>query len=171
MGILHSVITQNIDDLHSIAGNSRVLEVHGNLYRFRCMNCGRIEKHGREAVLERAKEILNSESFNSADLVKMMPICTCGGMMRIDVVMFGEAVQLLPESYGEARSCDVVIVLGTSGVVWPAAGVPYEAKQSNAKIIEINPNANAFNDITDVYIKAMSGEAMPRIIDLVNELK
>jgi len=171
MGILHSVVTRNIDDLHSIAGNTKVYEVHGNLYRFRCMNCGATEKQNRDDVLERVNEILDHEPFNPADLLKAMPVCSCGGLMRIDVVMFGEAVQEMPESYGEARSSDVVIVLGTSGVVWPAAGVPYEAKQSGAKVININPTVDAFQDITDVHIQAASGETMPQIIDLVKELR
>jgi NAD-dependent deacetylase len=85
-------------------------------------------------------------------------------------VMFGEAVQQVPESFNEARLSDVIIVLGTSGVVLPAARVPYEGKKTNSKIIEINPTENVFRDITDVYIKDQSGLAMPKIIELVKGL-
>ena len=91
--------------------------------------------------------------------------------MRPDVVMFGEAVQHLMESYNEARSCDVMLILGTSGMVWPAAGVPYEARKWNTKVIEINPTTNAFRDITEVYVKSLCGEAMPLIIERVKELR
>ncbi len=91
--------------------------------------------------------------------------------MRPDVVMFGEAVQVLPESNREAQNSDVVIVLGTSGMVWPAAGVPYEARKTQSRIIEINPTVNAFHEITDVYVQNLSGEAMPQIVDLVKEFR
>ena len=171
MGLLRSVITQNIDDLHAIAGNSRVFEVHGNLYRLRCINCGKTEKHTREELLGKLKEALNSEGFDIGKLVAVFPRCKCGGFMRPDVVMFGEAVQHLMESYNEARSCDVMLIMGTSGMVWPAAGVPYEARKWNTTIIEINPTTNAFRDITEVYVKSLCGEAMPLIVEKVRELR
>jgi NAD-dependent deacetylase len=84
----------------------------------------------------------------------------CHGLVR-------RAVQQVPESFNEARLSDLIVVLGTSGLVWPAAGVPYEGKKTNSKIIEINPTENAFRDITDVYVKDQSGLAMPKIIELV----
>jgi NAD-dependent deacetylase len=90
--------------------------------------------------------------------------------MRPDVVMFGEAVQHLEDSYREAQLSDVVIVLGTSGVVYPAAGVPYEGKRHRARVIEINPTENAFRDITDVYIRATSGEGLPKVVEMVKGL-
>lgn len=170
MGILKSVVTQNIDDLHSIAGNTRVFEVHGNVYRFRCTSCGRMRKHSREEILGKLKGVLDEEPFSIQALLGALPKCDCTGLMRPDVVMFGEAVQQLPESYREARLSDVIIVLGTSGIVWPAAGVPYEGKKGSSKIIEINPTENAFRDITDVYVKDLSGAAMPKIIELVRGL-
>jgi NAD-dependent deacetylase len=85
-------------------------------------------------------------------------------------VMFGEAVQQLSESYKEAQRSDVIIVLGTSGVVWPAAEIPYEGRRTKSKIIEINPTENAFREITDVYIQDLSGKAMPKIIERVRDL-
>jgi len=169
MGILKSVVTQNIDDLHSIAGNTRVLEVHGNIYRWRCLSCQRVVKHGREDIIKRIRGAVEAESFSLEVLMAAIPRCECGGMMRPDVVNFGEAVQQMPASYDEARRADVVIILGTSGVVWPAAGVPHEARRNKARIIEINPTENAFQGITDVYIKDLSGSAMPRIVELVGE--
>jgi len=171
MGLLKSVITQNGDDLHSIAGNTRVFEIHGNLYRFKCLACGGTRKHNREEILDRIGGVLNSEPFNVEELLSVLPKCECGGLMRPDVVMFGEAVQQLPESFLEARSADVLLVLGTSAMVWPAAGAPYEAKRQGAKVIEINPTANAYREITDVYIKDLSGRAMPKIVARVKELR
>ena len=171
MGILHSVVTQNIDDFHTIAGNTRVFEVHGNLYRFRCLSCGKAEKHTRDEVLAKVNDVLDAPNFEVQNLLEIVPQCMCGGIMRPDVVMFGEAVQQMGESYNEARSCDVMLVLGTSGVVWPAAGVPYEAAKAKAKVVEINPTTSAFSDISDVWVEAPSGEAMPRIMDLVKELR
>lgn len=170
MGILKSVVTQNIDDLHAIAGNTRVYEVHGNLYRFRCTSCDWMEKYDREEILGKVKGVLNQEPFSIQGLLEGLPQCDCSGIMRPDVVMFGEEVQQLAKSYAEAQRADVIIVLGTSGVVWPAAGVPYEGKKSRAKIIEINPTESAFQDITDVYIKDLSGKVMPKIIERVRDL-
>lgn len=171
MGILRSVVTQNIDDLHSQAGNTRVFEVHGNLYRHRCLACGRTVKTGKDELIAKTKKALEAEPFDIKTLAEeIFARCTCGGLMRIDVVLFGEPVQEMAESFHEAASCDTMLVLGTSGVVYPAAGVPVEAKRKGAKVIEINPTTNAFGGITDVYIKSKNGDAMPKIIDLVKEL-
>jgi len=170
MGLLKSVITQNGDDLHSIAGSTRVFEVHGNLYRFKCLTCGGTRKHNREEILDRISGVLAKEPFKVEELLSVLPKCECSGFMRPDVVMFGEAVQQLPESFLEARSADVLLVLGTSAMVWPAAGAPYEAKRQGARLIEINPTTNAYRDITEVYIKDLSGRAMPQIVDKVKEL-
>jgi len=171
MGLLKSVITQNADDLHSIAGNTRVFEVHGNLYRFRCLACGWTRKHHRDEILGPISTVLAMETFNIQELLSVLPKCECTGLMRPDVVMFGEAVQQLPESFLEARSADVLLVMGTSAMVWPAAGAPYEAKRQGAKIIEINPTTNAYRDITEVYIKDLSGRAMPKIVARVKDLQ
>ena len=170
MGILRSVVTQNIDDLHSIAGNTRVFEVHGNLYRFRCTSCDWMEKYNREEILGKVKSVLDAEPFSLQGLLEGIPKCDCMSLMRPDVVMFGEAVQQLAESYGEAQRSDVIIVLGTSGAVWPAAEIPYEGRRTKSKIIEINPTENAFREITDVYIQDLSGMAMPKIIERVRDL-
>ncbi|MDY6850585.1 MAG: NAD-dependent deacylase [Thermodesulfobacteriota bacterium] len=171
MGILKSVVTQNVDDFHSIAGNTKVFEVHGNLYRFKCMACGSTQKHSRDDILSGVTSALDAEPFTVDGLLSALPKCECSGFMRPDVVMFGEEVQDLSVSFLEAQNADVVIVLGTSGVVWPAAGVPYEGKKHGAGVIEINPSENAFRDISDVYIKGLSGEIMPRLVELVRALR
>ena len=172
MGILKSIITQNVDALHTLAGNTKVFEVHGNLYRFRCTSCGYLEKMDREAILERMNEVLHSEAFSLELLLGALPTCgKCSKIMRPDVVMFGEPVLQMEESMREARRADVVIILGTSGVVYPAAAVPIEAKRSKAKIIEINPTENAFRGITDVYVRRSSGIALPQIVEQIRKMK
>lgn len=172
MGILKSVITQNIDTFHTMAGNTRVFEVHGNLYRFRCTSCGYQVKIVREDILERMSDVLNSDVFDLQLLLGALPTCgKCSQIMRPDVVMFGEAVLQMEESMKEARRADVVIIMGTSGIVYPAASVPIEAKRSKAKIIEINPTENAFKGITDVYVRQSSGTALPQIVEQVRRMK
>jgi len=172
MGILKSIITQNIDALHTVAGNSRVFEVHGNLYRFRCASCDYSEKIDRQEILKRMSEVLQSDAFNLDRLLGALPSCgRCSNIMRPDVVMFGEAVLQMEESMIEAFRADVVIIAGTSGVVYPAASVPIEAKRSRAKVIEINSTENAFRGITDVYVSGSCGSALPKIMELIRGIK
>ena len=136
-----------------------------------CTSCGQWEKHTREDILGRVKPALKQDPFTVKGLLEALPRCECEGMMRPDVVMFGEGVKDLNASFNEARKADVVIVLGTSGVVWPAAGVPYEAKKNGARVVEINPNENAFRDISDVYVRGLSGEVMPKIVERIKTLR
>lgn len=171
MGKLRSVITQNIDNLHSEAGSSRVIEVHGNVYRARCLACGRRQPVHRAELHQRLHALLDDErSFNLGALARLFPRCPCGSATRPDVVMFGEAVQQLHEAYAEATTCDVMIVLGTSGVVYPAAALPHEAAGHGAKIIEINPTENCFQPITDIFIPEKAGVGMSRLVDMVKDL-
>jgi len=151
MGILSSVITQNIDNLHWEAGNTRVIEVHGNLYRLRCLTCGRTFKlkKGEDlpAMVKRLTEVMEQGNF---EISQLMPKCQCGGLTRFDVVHFGEPVQDFTQAEHAAQTCDVMLALGTSGVVTPAAFVPSYAKGAGAKVIEVN--------------------AMPRIVAAVRQI-
>jgi len=170
-GVLKTVITQNIDNLHTDAGSKNVLEVHGNLFRARCTRCGRRYQLDKQELLKKTRELLeDAEGFGIDKLLTILPPCECGGLTRPDVVMFGEAVQQLNQSFAAAGSTDALLVLGTSGVVYPAAAVPHQAHQSGAKIIVINPTENAYSAITEVYIKEPSGEAMPKVMDYFMEL-
>ncbi len=87
--------------------------------------------------------------------------------MRPDVVMFGEAVQSLPEAFKEAESCEVMLVLGTSGVVFPAAALPERAKSAGATVIEINPGLSSYRSISDLHIQSKTGEALPLIVQRI----
>jgi len=172
IGILRSVLTQNIDNLHQDAGNTRVFEIHGNFYRLRCLVCGHTFKLSRGKELSQMMQVLiEAGEDEDIDLSRLMPKCQCGGLTRFDVVHFGESVQMFPESEQEARSCDVMLALGTSGVVTPAAFLPGYAKRSGAKIIEINATGSYFPGITDYSIVMKSGVALPQIVAEVKQIR
>jgi len=171
MSKLRAVITQNIDNLHREAGSSRVIEVHGNIYRARCLACGRKQPVDRDRLHQRLRAILEDErGFDLVALAGLFPPCSCGSATRPDVVMFGEAVQQLHEAYAEAATCEVMLVLGTSGVVYPAAALPHEAAEHGAKIIEINPTENCFHPITEIFIQEKAAAGMSRLVDMVKDL-
>lgn len=171
MGILSTVITQNIDDLHSEAGNTRIIEVHGNMYRLRCLTCGRTFKLKRgedlPAMAKRLDEVKKQEGL---DVTTLTPRCQCGGLTRFDVVHFGEPVQDFPRAEQAASSCDVMLALGTSGVVTPAALLPGYAKRAGARLIEVNATGSYFSSIDDFAIVEKTGEALPRIVAAVHEI-
>lgn len=152
LGFLSSIITQNVDGLHHEAGNTSIIEFHGNHRVAYCMQCSKR---------------LKSEAVS---LEVLPPRCNCGGVIRPDVVFFGEAIpyEALNKSNHEARTCNVMLVIGTSAEVQPAASLPDIAKSSGATIIEINIEATSFTAYTSTYfIKGKAGEILPRIVSLV----
>jgi NAD-dependent deacetylase len=149
LGYVKSIITQNIDNLHQRAGSKNVIEVHGNTLRLICSDCKHME---------------------SIDGVpdQIPPKCPkCGGMMRPDVVLFGEI--LPPDEWEraieETRKADVYVVIGTSGVVMPAAMLPMIAKGNRAFIIEVNPERTAITSITDLYVGSKAGEFFKLVLE------
>lgn len=173
MGILRSVITQNIDNLHREGGNTRVIEVHGNLFRLVCMVCGSKLLLTRDELFTLGRELV--ELMMKGDLqgiIKLVSGCpACGGPCRLDVVGFGEPVQDMGLAMGEAREADVLLILGTSGMVYPAAYIPEHAKKTGAKLIEINATGVYFPDLVDVGIVGKSGEILPPIVERVKDIK
>jgi NAD-dependent deacetylase len=173
MGHLAAVITQNVDNLHREAGSKSVYELHGNLFRFRCMTCGR--KQGppqREAFFEMIRPVFSkSDTFSLEALLLAFPKCECGGMTRPDFVSFGEAVQDLPEAKIAAQTCDVMLVVGTSGVVYPAAALPEIAKSTGACLVEINWKESELTPLCDLSIRAQAAEALPRILACLTSTK
>jgi NAD-dependent deacetylase len=168
IGILRTVITQNVDNLHQEAGNENVIEMHGNLFRQRCLACGTKKPFEREEYLGRVKTALAElKQFDLPSIVEMLPKCGCGSPMRPDVVMFGEAVQGLYESFQEADNCEAMLVLGTSGVVYPAAALPQKAKESGATVIEINPGDSAYYGVAHIRLEGKTGEILPRIVEKI----
>lgn len=171
LGILKTVITQNVDNLHQEAGNRDVIEVHGNLFRMKCLACATASIHDRKALIGETRERITAlTSFTLDSLAVLAPKCpACGFLSRPDVVMFSEAVQDLPRAFEVSGNCDVMLVLGTSGVVYPAAYFPVEAKKAGARIIVINPTENAFSSVSDLYIPMKTGEALPAIVDMIRK--
>ena len=144
-----TVITQNVDGLHQMAGNSDVIEFHGNMAWQRCMACDTHYKTSRVEITE------------------IPPRCDCGGILRPNAVLFGEMIpqEALWRSRQVATDCDVMLVIGTSAVVQPAALMPVVAKESGAKVIEINPERTPLTgDISDYLIKGTAGDVMNRIM-------
>ncbi len=149
LGILKTVITQNVDGLHQLAGNTDVIEFHGNFAWQRCMDCNR--------RIETAK----------VDLTCIPPRCECHGIFRPEAVFFGELIppQALWRSQQAASECEVMLVIGTSALVQPAASMPVVAKRSGAKVIEINSETTPLtDDISDYLILGKAGETMNRIL-------
>ncbi|MBF0224404.1 MAG: NAD-dependent deacylase [Desulfobacterales bacterium] len=149
MGKLKTVITQNVDGLHQLAGNTDVIELHGNFVWYSCLYC------------DFRCEIKN------IDLNKIPPKCKCGGILRPECVFFGEAVPMegLLRANFTASKCDIMFVIGTSAVVYPAATIPIIAKESGAKIIEINPEKTPLtHNISHYFIKGKAGEVMNKIM-------
>ena len=165
MGILSAVITQNIDNLHQKAGSTNVIELHGNMLRFRCTKCGK-RYVLNEQEIESLLRLLRSSS-RLALIKTLFPKCNCGGRKRPDVVLFGESLPTdeIERAYTEISKCDALLIIGTSGVVYPAASLPYYAKQRDAKIIEINPEGTPFSTISDYVLLGKAGDLLPEIVE------
>jgi NAD-dependent deacetylase len=174
-GIVRSVITQNIDNLHQEAGSRNVIELHGNAMRIRCMGCRRTLKFEKERLKEMA-DLLKKNMRSRMKLLRVLnryfPHCkACGSRFRIDIVLFGE---LLPEddltaAYEQLAHCDVLIIVGSSLLVYPAAGLPLYAKDKGAKLIEVNAEPSSLSDICDCCIRGAAGKVMPELSKLLTE--
>ncbi len=173
MGVLKSVITQNVDNLHQEAGSRNVIEVHGNAFNMRCLSCDLEKKYNRKELVRDFKEkFFSLKEFSLENLISIVPKCSsCSFVMRPDGVMFGEAVKDLSKAFNEAATTDVILALGTSGVVYPVANLPVEAKNSGARVIVINPVKNGFKGTSDIFIKLKTGDALPKIVQEINDLK
>ncbi len=171
MGIVKTVITQNIDNLHHEAGTKDLIEVHGNLFRMYCLSCGRNKNVDRKRYVQTIRNRLLKISVYDLDaLISLAVECDqCGSLTRPDVVMFGEAVKSLPQAFRVSIQSDVMMVLGTSGAVFPAASFPVEAKNAGAKVIVINPTENGFKHCSDIYIPMKAGDALPFIVEKIKK--
>ena len=149
LGKLQTVITQNIDGLHQMAGNTDVIEFHGTFAWQRCMDCS---TH------------IETRRVNVSDIP---PRCHCGGILRPNAVFFGELIpqEALWRSRQVATDCDIMLVIGTSAMVHPAAMMPVLAKETGATVIEINPESTPLTgEISDYIIKGPAGETMNCIV-------
>src|SRR4030043_861784 len=157
MGLLSSVITQNVDGLHQAAGSRNVIEFHGSHRTLSCLKCS---------------TPLDGTSLKMEDLP---PRCSrCSSLLKPDVVFFGEPIPWEAQvmSFKESKSCGAVLVIGTSAVVYPAASIPMTAKERGAIIIEINMEPTPLtNGISDYLILGSAGEIIPAIIDEVKRIR
>jgi len=155
-GILGAIVTQNTDGLHQDSGSRRVIEVHGSSRTVQCLDCGTREP--RSEVQAR----LNDE---------MPPRCRmCGGtFLKPTVVLFGEPmpVQAIQEAFALAREADVMLVVGSSLVVHPAADIPVAAVSSGARLIVVNAEPTPLDRLAEVVIHGRSGEVLPELVSLV----
>jgi NAD-dependent deacetylase len=152
-GLLHSIITQNIDNLHQIAGSKEVYEFHGNSRYLICETC--------------------SKSFlaKNIDLSSLPPRCPyCKTVLKPDFVFFGEPI---PEpanrfSFAETKNAGVFIIIGTTGEIMPASLIPYEANKNKGEIIEINISPSNFtNTITDIFLQGKATEIMQSLVKIL----
>jgi NAD-dependent deacetylase len=152
LGILKTVITQNVDGLHQMAGSCDVIEFHGNFAWQSCLDCNR------------------RVETSQVDLTRMPPRCICGGILRPDCVFFGEMIpdEALVRSQQVSAVCDVMLVVGTSAMVQPAATMPFIAKDNGAVIIEINPEPTPLTArISNLPLLGGAGWIMPRLVEAI----
>ena len=144
------LLTQNIDNLHTLAGSTRLLELHGNIFRYKCFD----RDHPAAAP---------------GETQDVPPRCACGSYLRPDVVWFGEALDAgdLRRAYAALDTCEVLLVVGTSGLVYPTAGFPEIARQAGARVVEINPEPTPVTPLADVFVRSGAREALPALQRLV----
>ena len=149
MGVVRAVITQNVDGLHQAAGSRRVIEYHGNLDELICVYCW--------------KRYPTRERWTPG----VVPLCDCGEILKPNVVLFGEPIPWMPQEQAEeeARTCGVLLVVGTSAQVSPACDIPRVAKESGAAVVEINPEPTSLTaSVTDIHLRGSASEILRRLL-------
>ncbi len=152
-----TVVTQNVDGLHRRAGSEGVIELHGALDRLRCLDGG----HPIPA------SPVPSESVQAEVEPPACP--ACGSPARPDVVWFGEELPqaALSAAWAAAAACDVMLVVGTSGLVYPAAALPGIARDAGAVVVEINPASTELTERAHVACRGSAGEVLPRVVQML----
>jgi len=146
-----TLITQNVDDLHRKAGNRSILELHGNIMKNKCLDCGKI-----------------TDSIGPIEKGEL-PRCECGGLLRPDVVWFGEMLpqDVLKKAFNVSEQSDLFFSIGTSAVVQPAASLPLIAEENGSFVIEINTEPTVISDTVSLFLQGKSGEILPELIEKV----
>jgi NAD-dependent deacetylase len=142
-----ALVTQNVDGLHARSGSQNIIAIHGDIWTLRCTRCSRAVRDDR------------------VPLPSIPPHCECGALMRPGVVWFGEGLdaRIWDNAQKAARSADLLLVIGTSAVVYPAASLAPLAKASGARIVEINVDDTALSPMVDVSLRGRSGDILPQL--------
>jgi NAD-dependent deacetylase len=152
---LDSVITQNVDGLHQRAGSKHVIEIHGNADRISCTRCS--AQYATDKIVDRIAR-------------QDVPTCDrCGSPLKPDVILFGEELpkKAFDQALKKARSADLMLAVGTSLEVYPAASLPEIAKKNGAKIISIDSERTSWEDLCDYSVNGPAGEILPRIVQAI----
>jgi len=166
-GLLDAVITQNVDGLHQDAGSRRVVELHGSFRQQVCLVCGHRGRVTRQEFLDGLdRAITGLRSAFVSSLASLLPRCSrCVGPARSDFVAFGEEVRDFPEAESLAKSCRAMLVVGTSGEVFPAADLPVIASGEGAVVVEITGGPSDVR--SDIRLPGRAGEVLPALVDRV----
>ena len=156
-GKLHALITQNIDELHQQAGHApqRVIEVHGTMRRVMCWGCG--QRTPMQAALDRVRS-------GEED-----PAClACGGILKSDTISFGQALvpEVIDRAFAVAAQADLLLAVGSTLQVFPVAGVVPHAKQAGARIVIVNNQETAMDDLADALLRGAIGDVLPQLVAL-----
>ncbi len=141
------LITQNVDGLHRTAGSQKLSEIHGNIWKVRCTRCSRVDEN-REVP------------------IAILPSCAaCGGLLRPHIVWFGESLasEDLDRSYEALGRCEVLLIIGTSGIVYPAASFAPVAKAAGAFVVEINLDPTPHTELVDVSLQGRAKDVVPEL--------
>ncbi len=151
-GYLKAVITQNIDNLHQKAGSSRVLELHGHLREATCVRCYR--------------NVPVDEAMVQAICAGKVPHCDCGGVLKPNVILFGEQLPLrvFNAATAQVQKCDLILIAGSSLEVQPAADLPFRAVHNGARAIVVNFQTTELDVLADVVIHEDVTEVLPRLV-------
>jgi NAD-dependent deacetylase len=143
-----TLITQNVDGLHAAAGSERLIELHGNIWRVRCTQCGTISR-------------------NDDVPMKLLPYCVgCAGLLRPHIVWFGEMLNSadIAQSEEALQSCDLLLIIGTSGVVYPAAGFAAVARAAGAFVAELNLDPTPNSSVVHVSVAGRAKDLVPQLL-------
>jgi NAD-dependent deacetylase len=149
-GFLKHIITQNIDNLHQVAGSRAITEIHGNRTKLRCIGCSR------------------RWDIYHFDIQGVPPLCPdCGGVIKNDTVMFGEPIprDALDECFRQTEMCDCMLLIGTSAVVYPAASFPEQVLNAGGALIEVNPNETPLTRFSEVVLRGPAGQVLPKVLE------
>lgn len=157
MGLIKSIFTQNIDNLHQESGSINVYEFHGNTKYFVCAKCKK------------------KYSVNEICLEEDYPKCPdCLSLVKPDFIFFSEELprDVLEKAYSDAENADLIIVIGCSGEVFPANQIPYFVKQTGGKVVEINPHLSLYSEtISDLRIVGKSQDILQKVVDSVKKIR